>query len=406
MACEKNFDVLVVGAGPAGSFAAERLARAGVRVALFDGRPPGEPKACGGGVTSKALKAWPQLLDAAGRTVEEVEMYSPAGARVRLRLREPFAIYSRTVFDSFLRERARAAGAQVFRTRVSLATRASDVELWTVRARNGKEWRGAVLVAADGANSAIARRLAGALPNHEMEVAFGYRAPLPRADDAPTVIAFLPGWAGYAWAFPRLDHVSFGIATTQDAFDHQALDALLWSFMRGYYAQREDPRAPLWTSETQPSAHAERIEKKLRASVERYAARIPGLAPETWDARRACGRNWALLGDAAGFADPVTGEGIYYALRSAELFADAYLSDQIETYEARWRADFGGELRRAARMRQRFYGHFLGGPFTARMIDFARLHPGIRRTLRELVAGDQGYLDLKRTLARRAVWPL
>jgi flavin-dependent dehydrogenase len=112
-----------------------------------------------------------------------------------------------------------------------------------------------------------------------------------------------------------------------------------------------------------------------------------------------------LLGDAAGFADPVTGEGIYYALRSAELFADAYLSGQTETYEARWRADFGRELRRAARMRARFYGRFLGGPFTARMIDFARLHPGVRRTLRELVAGDQGYVDLKRTLVRRAVWP-
>ncbi|HYX42447.1 MAG TPA: FAD-dependent monooxygenase, partial [Pyrinomonadaceae bacterium] len=70
MACEKKFAVLIVGAGPAGSFAAEGLARAGVRVALFDGRPPGEPKACGGGVTSKALRAWPQLLDAAGRTVE------------------------------------------------------------------------------------------------------------------------------------------------------------------------------------------------------------------------------------------------------------------------------------------------------------------------------------------------
>src|ERR1044071_332070 len=74
----RDFVVLMVGAGPAGSFAAERLARAGVRVALIDGRPAGEPKACGGGVTSKALKAWPQLLEATGRTVEEVEMYSPA----------------------------------------------------------------------------------------------------------------------------------------------------------------------------------------------------------------------------------------------------------------------------------------------------------------------------------------
>jgi len=51
-----QIEVIIAGAGPAGSFAAELLARSGVRVALFDGRPPGEPKACGGGVTSKALK--------------------------------------------------------------------------------------------------------------------------------------------------------------------------------------------------------------------------------------------------------------------------------------------------------------------------------------------------------------
>ena len=75
----ERFDVLIVGAGPAGSFAAERLARKGVRVALFDGRPANEPKACGGGVTSKALKAWPHLLEAVGRTVNEMELYSPAG---------------------------------------------------------------------------------------------------------------------------------------------------------------------------------------------------------------------------------------------------------------------------------------------------------------------------------------
>lgn len=403
----ESFDVLIIGAGPAGSFAAERLARAGVRVALFDGRPPGEPKACGGGVTSKALRAWPHLLEAAGRTVEEVEMYAPTGARVRLRLREPFAIYSRSAFDSFLRERARAAGAQVFKTRVTLGERSGDEQAWVVRARDGRVWRGRVLAAADGANSAFARRLAGALPPREMEVAFGYRAPLPQADDAPTVIAFLPGRAGYAWAFPRLDHVSFGIATAQDAFEHHALDALLWSFMHGYYRQRIEPQASsCWANKTNKDQLDEQIETKLRASVERYAARIPGLAPETWDARRAGGQDWALLGDAAGFADPVTGEGIYYALRSAELFAAAYLADQVASYEAHWRADFGRELRRAARMRTRFYGRFFGSPFTARMIDFARLHPGIRRTLRELVTGSQGYTDLKRTLARRTVWPL
>ena len=114
-----RFDVLIAGAGPAGSFAAESLARAGVRVALLDGRPPGEPKACGGGVTSKALKAWPHLLDAVGRTIDELDMYSPSGKHLHLKLDEPFAVYSRIAFDTFLRERARAAGAEVFAEKVS-----------------------------------------------------------------------------------------------------------------------------------------------------------------------------------------------------------------------------------------------------------------------------------------------
>jgi flavin-dependent dehydrogenase len=88
-----------------------------------------------------------------------------------------------------------------------------------------------MLVGADGANSAIAKKLAGPLQASDMEVAFGYRAPLPEQAEVPTVIAFLPGWVGYAWAFPRVDHISFGIATTQDAFEHKALDELLWQFM-------------------------------------------------------------------------------------------------------------------------------------------------------------------------------
>src|SRR4030095_4740665 len=108
-----RFDLLIVGAGPAGSFAAELLAQGGAKVVLFDGRPEGEPKACGGGVTSKGLRAWPQLLNAVGRTIDELDLYSPSGKKLHLELDEPFAIYSRIAFDSFLRDRARDAGAGV-----------------------------------------------------------------------------------------------------------------------------------------------------------------------------------------------------------------------------------------------------------------------------------------------------
>jgi len=414
-----RFDVLIAGAGPAGSFAAERLARAGVRVALFDGRPPDEPKACGGGVTSKALKAWPHLLEAVGRTIDELDMYSPSGKHLHLKLDEPFAVYSRIAFDTFLRERARAAGAQVFTEKVSgrgfkrsdpaATARGTDTSAtWTVRTQSGAEFSAKYLVGADGANSAIAKKLAGPLPPAEMEVAFGYRAPLPDSGEAATVVAFLPKWVGYAWAFPRVDHVSFGIATTQDAFDHESLDALLWDFMVAYYKVEQvgnlRPRMQLWKKRDSQIDNLRY--NNLRRTAERYAARIPGLAPRTWDTRKACGEGWALLGDAAGFADPVTGEGIYYAIRSAELFADTYLKGAPQEYEKLWRKDFGGELKRASQMRRRFYGNFWGAPFTDRMIEFARGHRGIRKVLGQLVAGDQGYVNLKKKLAKSALKPL
>jgi flavin-dependent dehydrogenase len=158
-----------------------------------------------------------------------------------------------------------------------------------------------------------------------------------------------------------------------------------------------------WEKDSQEPS---RIREYLRATAERYAARIPGLAAKTWDSRKVCGDDWALLGDAAGFADPVTGEGLYYALRSAELFAEAYLNGLPLSYEKRWREDFGAELRRAAQMRRRFYGNFWGAPFTERMIEFARGHRGVKRVLGDLVAGQQGYVDLKKKLVKSALRPV
>ena len=399
-----DYDLLIVGAGPAGSFAAERLAKAGVSVALFDGRPEGEAKACGGGVTAKALKAWPHLLGAVGRTVDELELFSPSGKRLHLQLEEPFAIYSRIAFDNYLRDRAATAGANVIFEKISARHISKTASGWKLSGPNGGEWIGKFLVGADGANSGIAKKLAGPLAPSDMEVAFGYRAPLPQGGSAPTVVAFLPRWVGYAWAFPRPDHISFGIATTQDAFEHKALDELLWQFMVGYYLQRDDSKAKIWSDRDDERGLI--IRENLTRTDERYAARIPGLSDQTWKQRRTAGDVWALLGDAAGFADPVTGEGIYYALRSAEIFADAYLEGKVTEYEQRWRADFGAELSRASQMRRRFYGNFWGAPFTERMIEFARGHRGVKRVLGDLVAGEQGYTDLKKKLARSAFRPI
>src|SRR6185503_2732393 len=271
-----KFDLLIIGAGPAGSFAAELLAKGGAKVALFDGRPEGEPKACGGGVTAKALKAWPHLLNAVGRTVTELDLYSPSSKRLHLALDEPFAIYSRIAFDCYLRDRARDAGAHIISAKISARKTKRTGDGWLVIGDTGSEWSGSFLVGADGANSGIAKMLAGPLPPSDMEVAFGYRAPLPANNVAPTVVAFLPGWVGYAWSFPRPDHISFGIATTQDAFEHEPLDDLLWRFMIGYYEQCDGPRdgkqVKFWDNGAETSERL-RIQEHLRATAERYAAR-------------------------------------------------------------------------------------------------------------------------------------
>ena len=239
--------------------------------------------------------------------------------------------------------------------------------------------------------------LAGPLTPSDMGVALGYRVPLPDHGNFQTVIAFLPGWDGYVWAFPGTDCVSIGIATSQPTFNHERLEAMLLDFIDRYYQQR-------WNNTLLGSISKAQV-KTLRAEIElradRYAARIPNLDQSTLEARRLVGSDWALIGDAAGFADAITGEGIYYALRSAELFAESYLKGNAEEYETRWRTEFGEELMRAAKLRSTFYGKFFGNTFTHRMIQCSILHPGIRRTLVELIAGDLPYSQLKRTLVRR-----
>src|SRR6185436_5461874 len=189
---------------------------------------------------------------------------------------------SRIVFDSHLRDRARDAGAHIVSEKIS-ARKATRIDNgWRLRSDSDGEWIGSMLVGADGANSGIAKMLAGPLPPSDMEVAFGYRAPLPSTELAPTVVAFLPRWVGYAWAFPRPDHISFGIATTQDAFDHEALDKLLWDFMVSYYEwyrtgsesdrSKPGPGMKLW----KPAGNSDhQVRSELKKSAERYAARIP-----------------------------------------------------------------------------------------------------------------------------------
>ena len=103
-----------------------------------------------------------------------------------------------------------------------------------------------------------------------------------------------------------------------------------------------------------------------------------------------------MIGDAAGFVDAITGEGLYYALRSAELLSEALIDNAPERYPALARNDFVPELERAARIADRFYvGEWLGAPVVERMIKLTQRSARFREIMRDLFSGAQEYADLR-----------
>src|ERR1700691_3020770 len=112
--------IAIVGGGPAGAMCGERLARSGYSVTIFDEHLAWE-KPCGGGLTHKAILAYPFLLEnpQPKKLIHTVELIASNGHRARLELDHPIVIYSRTVLNGLLLERAASAGCRVVHSRVT-----------------------------------------------------------------------------------------------------------------------------------------------------------------------------------------------------------------------------------------------------------------------------------------------
>ena len=202
----------------------------------------------------------------------------------------------------------------------------------------------------------------------DLELTIGYFVPA-RADGIQ--VKFVRGLQGYIWSFPRCDHLSVGICGSLAGHTSRELHGYLNDFMR-----------------------AERISA---VGAEFYSHVLPSPRAQTLAKRRVAGSNWAFIGDAAGWVDPITGEGLYYALRSGELLAESLISGQPELYPGRVRADFAADLEIAARIADNFYhGRFLGGAVTTRMIQFIHRSATFRAIVADLFSGSQKYATLKR----------
>jgi flavin-dependent dehydrogenase len=359
--------IAIVGGGPAGSMCGEQLARAGYSVHIFDEHLAWE-KPCGGGLTHKALEAFPFLVSdpRPKKFVRSIELISSRGQRFLLQMENPILIYSRSDLNALLLERAASAGCEVIRSHVS----AVETPDSGARLMAGSEWLDFdFLVVAAGARN---RLLLGSRPlePRDLEMTLGYFVP-SRAEAIK--VKFLPNFEGYIWLFPRSDHLSVGICGSMAAHTSQQLRDHLHAFMR---EEGVDPTAGRFYSHVLPSPQA-----------------------RTLSERPVVGKHWALVGDAAALVDPLTGEGLYYAMRSGELLGKSLAEGRPESYPERVRAAFSADLEFAARSFQRFYrGTFLGGAVTTRMIQFMRRSATFRQLMADLFSGAQSYRGLKARL--------
>ncbi len=378
--------VAIIGGGPGGAHCARRLAEAGRPVTVFEPRWRFE-KACGGGVPARGMEHFPFLQDARllAKEIRQCLVVSPSGREARFPLDDPLVVFGRADLHALLLDRAIASGARLERRRVVSFRRhaagrgnGGPGAGWILRAgvmgdpEEGREVGPFdFLVVADGAAGSARRRLL-ADARHQVaarEVSQGIGYYLPGVSEDFITLKFYDHLHGYLWVFPRPDHSSAGICATLGALPAARLKRLMDDFLGDRY-----PRAAIDASE-------------------RYAALIPG-APADPDAARVQGDGWALVGDAARLVDPLTREGIYYAMLSGDLLADALLSGRAGAYAESWARHGAPELSWAAGHGDRFFDT----RFIERLVFLCARSPSVSRVLSDLIAGKQSYRTLKRRL--------
>jgi geranylgeranyl reductase family protein len=338
-------DVLVVGAGPAGATAARALALGGARVRLLERSRFPRNKPCGGGITTRALRRFPHLESALGRIathrVSRLYLEGPSGRGIVLSSPAPAVVLVRRIeFDEMLARLAVEAGAELVEDAwVSQAQADEDgVRLVT---RDGRSFEAGYLVAADGVNGVVTRRLgihdgwdgsAVALDMMEETPSERLRTLSP---DTLWVSYGASGTDGYGYIFPKRDHVNVGIGC-------------LLSYFREHIGEAPYDVQQRFVSDLRKRGIVEGVSS--RSDFTPYHIPVGGPIRRTWRGRA------LVAGDAGGFVNAYTAEGIYYAMVSGELSGRAILEDAAfddprggttagARYEDAWRAEIGAELR-------------------------------------------------------------
>jgi geranylgeranyl reductase family protein len=293
-----DYDVIIVGAGPAGGMCAYELSKRNLRILILDKEKLPRYKVCAGGLTKKAVDLLPEDF----QDIAENHTYN---VLLTLNCRSGFSkttsfplvtMVMREKFDYFLVQKSVHNGARLLeQTKISLVEERSDCVL--VKTEKGN-FKSRVIVGADGVTSSVARCL-GLRKKPRLGVAIeGEIFPNNNANDLSKYnrslhLDFNVIPKGYGWIFPKKDHLSVGVFTTQQKIKD----------IKKYFSLYLDKKGLT-------------KDYSCRSLI---GHQIPiGGRREILNTKRGL-----LIGDAAGFADPITGEGIYFGLRSGQIAAEA-----------------------------------------------------------------------------------
>lgn len=376
-----RYDVAVIGAGPAGASAARFCSAQGLRTILIEKHSIPRPKPCGGGVSLKAL----QLIDTPipetliHAYMKGFRVFSSSLKSIDLRSPDPIGISTtRDRFDAFLTKEAVQAGCTLIQANGLIAMQRREERI-TCRLRTGELVHTQLLIGADGANSVVAQQSGIRRKWMADEVGFCLETTLPLTKKAMKQIEsdlfelyFLNIPLGYGWVFPKTSAISLGIG--------------------GVLAHLRKPQDILTNF-----CHTVAKLKHISLNISRFHAH---LTPAGGFQRQLVTDRVILAGDAAGFIDPLTGEGIYYAIKSGQLAATACqqsiehndgTAPFLNAHYARNCEDaFEKDLRVALDLTYRIHKHF--DPF------FDTLKHSSSASWVDLVTGKANYRTLRRKI--------
>jgi geranylgeranyl reductase family protein len=344
-----KYDVVVVGAGPAGATAAKVLAEKGIGVLLLDKQSFPRDKPCAGGLPSRAIKRYPYIIknDLIDSYSFRVCVHSSSlKYKIDALKSEPIiAMVLRDTFDAGLVNLASQSGVVFLGGKAAVRIK-TNMECAQVTLSDGTTIDASYVIAADGMWSTMNKQLRGTQKNQnigmcvleEYSVSKNIMDQFFSEQRCVHIYLNIFGIVGYGWVFPKREHVNIGLCEFRHALTSEHQKKNLKTLYMQYITLLKENKI---------------IPETLQVET------VKGGVFPTMPMEQTYGARTVLCGDAGGLTNPLTGEGIYYAMVSGEIASKVIISalkndftnkQKLSLYQRGWMNDFGKDHKRFFRL--------------------------------------------------------